>query len=55
LAQSLNATPGAPPKHPNVMYHVMSRGNPRQDIYRDDADRLEVEACPFFLSVLHQN
>jgi putative transposase len=26
-------------KYPGAMYHVMSRGNRRQDIYLDDVDR----------------
>ena len=27
-------------EYPGTIYHVMSRGNQRQNIFRDDADRL---------------
>jgi len=30
-------------QYPGAMYHVMSRGNRRQDIYLDDVDRQEFE------------
>ncbi len=37
-------------EYPGAMYHVMSRGNRRQDIYMDDVDRQDflktlAEAC----------
>ena len=37
-------------EYPGTIYHVMSRGNQRQNIFRDDADRLRFvstlgEAC----------
>ena len=32
-------------QYPNAIYHVMARGNGRQDIVADDGDRARLVAC----------